>query len=287
MKWLLKEPRPSDMVRVKLGDIYHYGIYVSDDEVIQFGPAPSQRLTLKDSEIEVIASDIDAFLVGGFLEVGELERKEKKKSRGEKKIIEYARAKLGMRGYNILYNNCEHFANECVFGVASCSQADDVRAMFRSMPILDVYIASLPEGQLPAFSGVSSTELLSSVEKFGERAGAGILSLLSYALERSLGLSLSKLDFKKNEQGGFKSASCEISFYACRDALIVAVSRSSVSVGIFDDGEKNAAFTLNGEQIIKRITLNNNEYVYSVGGESVDRLKVYENVDLEKYARKE
>ena len=65
------------------------------------------------------------------------------------------------------------------------------------------------------------------------------------------------------------------------------MSRSSVSVGIFDDGEKDAAFTLNGEQIIKRITLNNNEYVYSVGGESVDRLKVYENVDLEKYARKE
>ena len=30
MKWQLKEPRFGDMVRVAVGQIYHYGIFVSD-----------------------------------------------------------------------------------------------------------------------------------------------------------------------------------------------------------------------------------------------------------------
>ena len=76
MKWVMKEPSYGDMIRVELGGIYHVGIYVSDDEVIQFGLAPSQRVTLRDSEVEVLSSDIDRFLVGGFLEVCEFDKKE-------------------------------------------------------------------------------------------------------------------------------------------------------------------------------------------------------------------
>ena len=41
MKWSLISPTPGDMIRVKTGSLYHYGVYVSDDEVIQFGLAPS------------------------------------------------------------------------------------------------------------------------------------------------------------------------------------------------------------------------------------------------------
>ena len=55
------------------------------------------------------------------------DRKEKKKQRKPKEVVAYARSKIGMRGYNILYNNCEHFANECVFGKAKSSTVDDVR----------------------------------------------------------------------------------------------------------------------------------------------------------------
>ena len=69
MKWLLKDPSPGDMIRVALGGIYHVGVYVSDDEVIQFGLAPTRRSGLRDEDIEVLSSDIDTFLAGGFLEV--------------------------------------------------------------------------------------------------------------------------------------------------------------------------------------------------------------------------
>ena len=69
MKWEMISPNSGDMVRVKSGRIYHYGVFVSDSEVIQFGLAPIARQGLKDSDIEVCASDVDTFLQGGFLEV--------------------------------------------------------------------------------------------------------------------------------------------------------------------------------------------------------------------------
>lgn len=41
MKWLPDPPQTGDIVRVKLGQIYHYGVYLSDEEVIAFGMPPS------------------------------------------------------------------------------------------------------------------------------------------------------------------------------------------------------------------------------------------------------
>ncbi len=131
MNWIFKDPKPADMVRVKLGDIYHYGIFVAEDEIIQFGQAPNARIGVPDSEIKVCSTDLTVFLSGGSLEVAELDEDELKKRREEKATVEYARQKIGESGYNILYNNCEHFAYECVMGSKYSSQVDDIRAKFR------------------------------------------------------------------------------------------------------------------------------------------------------------
>ena len=93
----------------------------------------------------VCSSDIDVFLQGGFLEVGEAEKAERKKLRKPKEIVKAATARLGGKGYNILYNNCEHFAYECCFGEKYSSQTERVRALFQSFPILDIYVAQIPE----------------------------------------------------------------------------------------------------------------------------------------------
>ena len=133
MKWILGEPHSGDMIRVKSGSIYHYGVYVSDSEVIQFGLAPAARPTLKDDEIEVLASDIDVFLAGQFLEVAEFDRKEKKANNSPEEAVRIARSRIGERGYHIIYNNCEHFAYECVTGKKYSEQVDGVREMFRGL----------------------------------------------------------------------------------------------------------------------------------------------------------
>lgn len=55
MKWQLKEPTFGDIIRVKSGSIYHYGIYASDSEVIQFGLSPNHTDRVADRDVEVLS----------------------------------------------------------------------------------------------------------------------------------------------------------------------------------------------------------------------------------------
>ena len=61
MKWELSDPKSGDIIRVKIGEIYHYGIFVSEEQVIQFGLPPNVRKDIKDQDIEVCSSNIDVF----------------------------------------------------------------------------------------------------------------------------------------------------------------------------------------------------------------------------------
>ncbi|MBE6595740.1 MAG: 4'-phosphopantetheinyl transferase superfamily protein [Ruminococcaceae bacterium] len=234
MKWQLKQPAAGDMIRVKLGSIYHYGVFVSEEEVVQFGLAPSARPTLKDSDIEVCASDIDAFLCGGFLEVAEFDRAERKKNRRPKEAVAYARGRLGQRGYNILYNNCEHFAYECVTGKPYCSQTADVRALFQSLPVVDVYLARIPEeGELRSLGCAARERELAEIGNPKVRLEKYyVWRLLEYALERSFGLRADKLSFTKTEAGKWTTEKCAFSLSHCDGAVAVAVSRAPVGVDV-------------------------------------------------------
>ena len=234
MRWTYKEPSYGDMIRVAVGTIYHFGIYVSDSEVIQFGLPPSRRSNLSDSSVEVISSDIDGFLAGGFLEVCEFDKKEKKKNRTPEQTVKYARSKLGTRGYNILYNNCEHFANECVSGVQICRQAQDIRELFKNMPIVDVYIAAMPEGDCDfEISCKARAEEIAAVsnEKV-RREKTYVWKLLCYALERSFGIRGNDIGFVKEEYGGWSVGNVQLSLSHSEGALAVAVSRAPVGIDI-------------------------------------------------------
>ncbi len=234
MKWSYIEPSYGDMIRVSAGTIYHFGIYVSDDEVIQFGLPPSRRGGQPDSEIEVMSATIDDFLAGGFLEVCVFDKKEKKNNRTPDEIVKYARSKIGTRGYHILYNNCEHFANECVTGVHICRQAEDVRELFKKMPVVHVYIASLPQdepiGKLECRERMDEIASISN-EKV-KREKYFVWKLLCYALERSFGKRGNKLSFKKESNGAWSVNDVEISISHSGNALAVAVSRGAVGIDI-------------------------------------------------------
>ena len=234
MHWTMKDPAMGDMIRVELGGIYHYGIYVSDDEVIQFGLAPNRRVLLQDSQVQVLASDIDTFLAGGFLEVCQFDKKERKKHRKPQQIVDYARSKLGMRGYNILYNNCEHFANECVSGEHISRQAEDVRAWFRKMPLVDVYLAALPQAPVgePLNCSLRQQELDGISNEQVRREKYYAWKLLEYGLFRSLGLKTEKLQITKKENGQYVADKAYFSISHSANALAVAVSRSPVGVDI-------------------------------------------------------
>ena len=44
--------------------------------------------------------------------------------------MERARSKIGHKGYNLVNNNCEHFALWCKTGLAMSSQVEDILALF-------------------------------------------------------------------------------------------------------------------------------------------------------------
>ena len=64
MVWEKTAPAAGSMIRVESGSIHHYGVYVSDDEIIQFGLAPILRPDQKDSDVTVLSTDLTDFLNG-------------------------------------------------------------------------------------------------------------------------------------------------------------------------------------------------------------------------------
>ena len=128
-KWEIKDPYVGAHIRVQYKSIYHHGIYIGNDEVVQFGlPFDMFR---KPEEVKVIKSNIEEFLQGEFLEVRIFDRKEKKLKNKDEEIVQIALSKLGEGGYDIIHNNCEHFANLCVFNKKESSQIDDIRKDIR------------------------------------------------------------------------------------------------------------------------------------------------------------
>lgn len=123
-KWKLITPIKGDHIRVKSNQLYHHGVYIGDEEVVQFG-GPFDMFT-KPQNIVVEKVNINDFLNGGFLEVKEFNRKERKSKRTPDEIVEVALSMLGTGGYDLLRNNCEHFVNYCIFGVKRSLQVDDL-----------------------------------------------------------------------------------------------------------------------------------------------------------------
>ena len=127
MKWVYRECQYGDVIRVKLGSVYHYGIFVSEDEVIAFGLPPTAENLKNQQDIKVLATDIDVFSCGNPVEVVQLTLIEKRRRQSPDKTVSAARARIGEGGYNLIHNNCEHFVNEIVFGKKISEQELEVR----------------------------------------------------------------------------------------------------------------------------------------------------------------
>ena len=108
-----KIPKSGFHIRVNRGLYYHHGIYISNDEVIHFTGREDDNI-LDWSKPEVIKTDLKYFLKEGMLEVKEYNDEELNYLYPVEHIIKYARACLGDKGYNLIFNNCEHFC-KCMY----------------------------------------------------------------------------------------------------------------------------------------------------------------------------
>ena len=234
MKWTYEQPKKGDIVRVCFGNFYHYGIYVSDSEVIQFGLSPTHNAGKKESDIKVLSSSIDTFIEDGFLEVAQLDGKEQKQRKSVDETVNEARSRIGEGGYHLLYNNCEHFASSCVFGKASCSAIDEVRKLIRSLPIINVYTACIPSKKISEklYPKERDEEVRNCTNEEVAKEKYYVWKLLEYALERTFGKKMKKLVFAKTYCGKWVCEGYEFSLSHSHGVVAVAVSRKPVGVDI-------------------------------------------------------
>ena len=122
-EWKLIDLYPGAHIRVKVRNYYHHAIYIGNGEVVQFGHPMNVNEDPKD--IKVIKSPIEDFANGAsFIEVYQYSKQELKIKNKDEDIIKIALSHLGEDGYNFLHNNCEHFANRCIFNISKSEQVD-------------------------------------------------------------------------------------------------------------------------------------------------------------------
>lgn len=125
-KWELRDLYPGAHIRVGFDHFYHHGIYVGNDEVVQFGLP--YDICDDSKEIKVVKSSLQEFCANKtvFIEVYVFTKKELKTKLKDEDIVLNAINSIGEGGYSILSNNCEHFANKCVFGVKKSAQIEEI-----------------------------------------------------------------------------------------------------------------------------------------------------------------
>lgn len=267
MKWKIEACKPGDMVRVKIGFIYHYGVFVSEHEVVQFGH-PHRDLSAANpkKDIRVFKSSAAEFAAGGMIERAEMSLLERLKRHSRGKTVALARARIGENGYDILHNNCEHFANWCVFGKNVCSQTDQIASKWRDRPRLDVYLQPVGEEEnYTAKVELREREMARVTDTPLRRQKSTAWGLLEYALLRSFGKKMSGVRFSIAKNGKWICDQCFFSISHTEHWAAVAVSNAPVGVDI----EEIEAFLNREPQKIARFLVAGKKQAESLTSETI------------------
>lgn len=113
MKWEMKPPVKGDAIRTKISFYHHYGVFIDEDTIVQFGLPDNTGRALE--EIDVCITDIDSFAEGRDVERAVFSLAEKRQRRHPDETAEIALSRVGEKGYDFFMNNCADFVNSCVF----------------------------------------------------------------------------------------------------------------------------------------------------------------------------
>ena len=124
-KELKQLPKPGDVVFTERKSFKglpvpykHYGIYIGYKQVVHFRP-PKGCDEINSSKADIIETTLDEFLNGDELFIESVRDNFKYKPLQSQEVIKRAKSKLGKyKGkYRLLFNNCEHFAHWCKYGI--------------------------------------------------------------------------------------------------------------------------------------------------------------------------
>lgn len=103
---------PGSVIRAFRGLYFHYGVYVGDNRVVHFCATGDDELDAASADI--VETSLSEFSKGDLV----LEDTQEKPVFNREEIVRRARRSIGTKlgTYNLLSNNCEHFANWCRCG---------------------------------------------------------------------------------------------------------------------------------------------------------------------------
>ncbi|XP_046544914.1 phospholipase A and acyltransferase 3-like [Haliotis rubra] len=123
---------PGDLLEFERGVYSHWAVYIGNGDVVHLsgvdgagGSDLKHPCTISGvkSDKGIVCKE-DLWKVAGDSKAYKNNPKEEKlKSLEPSKIVERALSKVGEVGYNLLYENCEHFAMWCRYGIKKSYQA--------------------------------------------------------------------------------------------------------------------------------------------------------------------
>jgi cell wall-associated NlpC family hydrolase len=111
--------RIGDVIYADRGKYQHYGIYAGNSRVIHHA-ADSDDFGFN---IAVRETSFERFANGDKVSVYDIPQNDTRYSRAE--TLRRAKSQIGKSDYNILFNNCEHFAIWCKTGKRHSNQVED------------------------------------------------------------------------------------------------------------------------------------------------------------------
>ena len=120
---------PGDIIRAFRGIYFHYGVYVGADKVVHFCSVGNNEL--ESATADIVETSLLRFSKGDPLSIDTSETPIFERD----EIVRRARSVIGtMQGsYNLLSNNCEHFANWCRCGKLVSHQKNFVDSVINEL----------------------------------------------------------------------------------------------------------------------------------------------------------
>ena len=128
-------PQVGDLLRVKRKQgYYHYAIAINEGEVVHFSGTNDDSIT-NYKDVKIRKASLDLFLRGGKLEIESPFNSVFTREEVKDRALSYIDNNLFEgKGYNLVNNNCEHFARYIYYGKSKSHQVDNA---------LNIAVASL------------------------------------------------------------------------------------------------------------------------------------------------
>jgi len=132
---LKKRIYPGDVICVeRFGSLYrHYGIYVGNRKVIHYAGATgdwSSDVAVREVKMEDFLLNAKAYMICKFPQHCNISNY---RLYSKKETVERAYSRLGERKYDLLTNNCEHFAVWCRTNISVSIQAKAAADIYQKL----------------------------------------------------------------------------------------------------------------------------------------------------------